>query len=77
MSDVRTCEACGAQDYASRAYPSRVTVEYVADDGMILSRDWTLCATCATAATRDTSTTCPFCLEPIGSFHDPADCPQK
>lgn len=77
MSDVQTCEVCGHQAYASSGEIARKTVECVADDGMILAHDWTLCAGCGDELVRGSMPTCPWCLEPVMQDEDPRECPQR
>ena len=76
MSEVRTCEVCGHQEYASAALaPRRITIEYEADDGTLHSHDWTLCYDCHREL--DGGWCCPYCLEPVMQDEDPADCPKN
>lgn len=78
MSDVQTCEVCNYQDYASNGSIHRRTVEFEADDGTILSKDWTMCNGCYGRLVRDTPTpTCPFCLEPVMQDEDPRECSNR
>lgn len=78
MSEVRTCEFCCTQRYASEAgAPAQHTVEWEADDGAILSREWILCGDCYAKLVVGPPTTCPYCLEPLWpetSTHDVLDC---
>lgn len=77
MSEVQTCEVCKFQAYASEGAISRRTVEYEADDGTILSKDWTMCDECADRHVRTPTPTCPFCLEPVLQDEDPRNCPKR
>lgn len=78
MSEVRTCEVCGQQDYASGGGITRSTVEYEADDGTIHAADWTLCVNCwRELVGGGPPPVCPFCLEPVMQDEDPADCPER
>lgn len=76
MSDVQTCEVCGHREYASGSI-NRRTAEYIADDGMILSMDWTVCAGCTERLLRTPTPTCPYCLEPLMQDETPRECPQR
>ncbi|AAY24978.1 ORF 52 [Haloarcula hispanica virus SH1] len=77
MSDTMTCEVCNFTDYASNGSISRRTAEFEADDGAILSKDWTICDGCAERHLRTQTPTCPFCLEPVLQDEDPRDCPAR
>jgi len=73
MSEVQTCERCGRREYASGSI-NRRTAEFVTDDGMILSRDWTLCRGCTDRFLRTETPRCPFCLEAVMQDEDPREC---
>jgi hypothetical protein len=77
MSEVQTCESCGYQAYASNGAISQRTAEYEADDGTILSSEWTLCGACTNQLIRNPTPTCPYCLEPVLQDEDPRECPQR
>jgi len=77
MSEVRTCEVCRFQDYASNGSIHQRTAEFEADDGTILSKDWTICDGCTERHLRTPTPTCPFCLEPVMQDETPRDCPQR
>lgn len=62
MSEVRTCERCNYQSYASEQGAARQrTIEFVTDDGEILGDESHLCAGCVDKI--QTVDACPFCLE--------------